>query len=135
MDRRTMARTLVALDGFTAVTAMAGGVLLVTGREDDRFPAEALRRTPFSDYVLPGWMLGGVVGGSAGVAMLATLRDPRAGATASAVAGVVLVGCVAGGRLLLDLPQRTATDHVTDLVYLATGAGMTALGIALRNGT
>lgn len=135
MNPRTIRRTLVALDAFTAVTAVAGATLLVTGAEADRFPVEALRRTPFKDYVAPGWLLGCLVGGSATVATLATLRDPRTGGAASAVAGVVLVGWVTGGRLLLDLAQRTATDRVTDCVYLATGAGMAALGIVLRDRT
>lgn len=30
---------VLVVDGFTAVTAVAGGVLLATGREGGRFPA------------------------------------------------------------------------------------------------
>jgi len=63
MGRQVLRRALAALDAFTALTAVAGSVLLVTGREAERFPVEALRRTPFRDYVMPGYLLGSLVGG------------------------------------------------------------------------
>lgn len=126
---------VLVVDGFTAVTAVAGGVLLATGREGGRFPAEALRRTPFPDYVIPGWLLACVVGGSAGAATVLTLRRPATGGLASAVAGVVLVGWVVGGELVLDLPQRAATDRVTDAVYITVGLAMAGLGPSLRRRT
>lgn len=132
MKQRGLRITVVMLDAFTALTAVAGGVLLATGREAERFPTEALRRTPFADYVIPGWMLGSVVGGTATVATVVTLRSARWGGLASATAGVVLVGWVIGGELLLDLPHRTTSDRATDAVYLAIGAAMTVLGVVLR---
>lgn len=124
--------TVVVLDAFTALTAVAGGVLLATGREAERFPTEALRNTPFSDYVIPGWLLGSLVGGTAAVATVATLREARFGGLASAAAGVVLVGWVIGGELVLDLPYRTVTDRVTDATYLAIGGAMAGFGVALH---
>lgn len=83
---------LVTVDAFAAVTAVGGGLALATGLEGDRFPAEWLRGTPFSSYVVPGLILAGVVGGRAAVAAAATLRHPRAGGRASLLAGVVLMG-------------------------------------------
>lgn len=74
-----------------------GGIALVTGLEEGRFPLEMLRRTPpFGTYVIPGIILAGVVGGSATVAAAATLLSPRADALASTVAGVGMMGCIAG---------------------------------------
>jgi hypothetical protein len=131
VGQRGLRAAVVVLDAFTALTAVAGGVLLATGREAERFSTEALRRTPFSDYVVPGWMLGSLVGGTAAVATVATLCSARNGGLASAAAGVVLVGWVVGGELVLDLPHRTTTDRVTDAVYLTIGGAMTVLGAAL----
>ncbi len=45
---------LLSLDGFTALTAVGGGLALATGLEGNRFPAELLRGTPFRSYVVPG---------------------------------------------------------------------------------
>lgn len=80
-------------------------------------------------------MLACVVGGSAGAATVLTLRRPTTGGLASAVAGVVLVGWVVGGELVLDLPQRAATDRVTDAVYITVGLAMAGLGLSLRRRT
>lgn len=125
---------LVAVDAFTAVTAVAGGVLLATGREDQRFPVEALARTPFEDYTVPGVLLGTVVGGSAAVAAIATLRGDRAGAPASVAAGVILLVWTVGGQLVLVLPTTTVTDVLTNAVYLTAGALMVGLGLQLWRG-
>jgi len=49
-------RTLVGIDMFVTATAIAGGVLLATGREDERFPREILARTgpPSTTSPFPG---------------------------------------------------------------------------------
>ncbi len=62
---------LVGLSGFTALTAIGGGLALATGAEGGRFPIELLRETPFSSYVAPGLILAGVVGGTAALATTA----------------------------------------------------------------
>jgi hypothetical protein len=85
---------LLAVDAFAAVTAVGGGLALVTGLEGDRFPADWLRGTPFSSYVVPGLILAGVVGGSAAVAAAATLRSPRAGGRISMLAGMIMIGWI-----------------------------------------
>jgi hypothetical protein len=90
-------RALVALDSFVAITAVAGGIALVTGMERKRFTLELLDQTPFRSYTVPGLLLGVVVGGASLVATVATLRSRRAGPLPSAVAGATLVGWI-GGR-------------------------------------
>jgi len=70
-------RTLVGIDMFVTATAIAGGVLLVTGREDERFPREILARTPFDNFTVPGWLLGAGVGGSAAISTIAASASPH----------------------------------------------------------
>lgn len=135
MEQRGVRTALVIIDGFTAVTAVAGGALLATGQEDERFPVEALAGTPFSDYVVPGWLLALVVGGSATVAAVATLRSARVGAWASIGAGTILLGWTIGEEIVLDLTMKTATDVLVDVGYLAAGAAMVVLGFILLRGT
>lgn len=67
---------LVALNGFTALTAVWGGIALMTGAKGERFPARLLEGTPFDSYTIPGLILAGVVGGTATVATATTLHNP-----------------------------------------------------------
>lgn len=52
---------LAVLEGFGALTAIAGGIALMMG--EIKFPLAWLQDTPFSDYTVPGMVLFLVVGG------------------------------------------------------------------------
>lgn len=119
---------LLAVDAFVALTAVGGGIALLTGLEGDRFPVEMLTGTPFGSYVIPGLILAGVAGGSAAVATVAMLIRPRAGGLASMLAGVVMMGWIFGEVLLLDQPSWTWIEAF----YLALGLAMAVLGLIIR---
>jgi hypothetical protein len=119
---------LVAIDGFAAVSAIGGGLALVTGLEGARFPVAWLHGTPFSSYTVPGLILAVVVGGSAAVAAVATLRNSMAGALASVFAGVIMLGWIVGEILILNQPTRPTWIEV---IFLAVGVIMVLLGLAL----
>jgi hypothetical protein len=117
---------LVALDSFVAFTAIAGGIALVTGMERKRFSTELLKGTPFRSYMVPGLLLGVVVGGTSLVATVATLRSRRAGPLASALAGATLVGWIAGEACIL--PRET--HSWIEAAYAGVGLAMTMLGLS-----
>lgn len=118
---------LFVVDAFVGLTAIGGGIALVAGLENDRFPIELLSGTPFGSYVVPGLILTVVVGGSASVAAIATLRNEELGALASVVAGVVVMGWIVGEVLLLDQPSWTGIEAF----YFALGLAMAMLGSIL----
>jgi hypothetical protein len=120
---------LVVVDGFVAVTAVGGGIALLSGLEANRFPADWLQRTPFSTYAIPGLILAGVVGGSAAIAAAAALLSPRAGRLASLLAGVVLMGWIVGEVLLLKQP---AAPTWAEIFYFTVGLVMAVLGLIVR---
>src|ERR1700761_3790747 len=62
---RTLRRGLVAIELFTGVTGLAGGVLLAIGPDGSLLRADrsVLAGTPFSDWRLPGVLLATLVGG------------------------------------------------------------------------
>ena len=124
MRARNIRIALLIIDAFVAVTAVVGGLALVTGLEGDRFPLTLLESTPFSSYVLPGLILMVVVGGSASIAVAALLRGLDRGAPASIVAGAILIGWIIGEALLLH--QRSWFEAF----YVALGVTMAALGLA-----
>jgi hypothetical protein len=118
---------LILLDGFVALTAVGGGLLMVAGI--DRFPPEWLEGSPFSDYTLPGLILT-LVGVVAAVAALAAGRRVDRAAVASAFAGAVLVGWIAGEIVLL---QRNGAEQdprsPTEAIYFVVGVAIAVLGI------
>jgi hypothetical protein len=120
---------LVGLDGFAALTAICGGIALAAGVEAARFPAGWLAGTPFSSYLLPGLILAAVVGGSAAVATIEAMRSSRAGGRASMTAGVLLLGWIVGEVVILT--DDAEVISVIELVFLAVGLAMTALGARL----
>lgn len=70
-------RVLIAMEGVMALNAFGGAWYAVAGAPD--VPTQWLAGTPFRDYVVPGVILGVVVGGSQGAAAVALrLRHRRA---------------------------------------------------------
>jgi hypothetical protein len=117
---------LIVLDAVVGVTAVWGGVALAAGFEGERYPVEWLKGTPFSSYLVPGLILAVVVGGSAAAAAVLTATTPGTGAWVSALAGVMLMGQIAGEIRLLKQPISWI-----EVVYFAIGSAMAALGLAL----
>ena len=132
VGRRGARIALFAADAFVAVTASGGGIALITGLEGDRFPLDLLKGTPFNSYAIPGLILSAVVGGSATAASIATLRSPRTGALASMLAGVVLIGWLAGERLILPSRAFSSQSRWVEAVYSAAGLLMAALALIVR---
>jgi hypothetical protein len=118
---------LMLLDVFVALSAVGGGLSLAGGV--DGFPREWLEGSPFNSYLVPGLILALVVGGAATVASVAMIRRPGLGAQLSALAGLVLLGWLAGEILLLHQNgAATSPRSVTELVYATVGLGMVFLG-------
>jgi hypothetical protein len=118
---------LMFLDVFVALSAVAGGLGLAGGTET--FPREWLEGSPFNSYVVPGLILAFVVGGAAAVAAIVLIRLPTVGALLSMLAGLVLLGWIAGEVLLLHQNgAATSPRSTTELVYATVGLAMVLLG-------
>lgn len=119
MNKQPLRIPLVLLTGFIALTAIGGGIALLVGLEDNRFPLEWLRGTPFNDYTIPALLLAMVVGGSALMACLLLLRRQRLGMPAAMAAGVILMGYIVGEYLLLQ--QEPPGPTSIELFYFGLG--------------
>ena len=124
MDRDPVRAGTIVLTGFVGVTAVLGGLELITGFPVEQ-PPEWLDGTPFSSYVVPGIALTSVVGGSALAAMALALRDDPRWQVATGAAGTVLIGWISGEILLLAQPDPPSTIEVA---YLGLGAAVVGLG-------
>lgn len=112
---KTIRIIILILLGFVALTAIGGGIALVTGMENQRFPLSWLEGTPFKNYTLPGLLLC-FVGLFNLIAFILVLIRKGKFKQISFLAGVVLVGFVLGEMILLK--QNPPAPTFTEIVYL-----------------
>jgi hypothetical protein len=89
------------LTGLIALTAIGGGIALLSGAEGARFPLEWLQDTPFKDYTIPALLLTIVVGGSSLIACITIFRNLKNSIVLSLVAGGIMVGFIIVEVLIL----------------------------------
>jgi hypothetical protein len=83
---RLVVRLLVALTGFGALSSL-GGAILAVAANGGGVPIEHLANSPFSSYVVPGLILGVVVGGTQLAAAIALFARHGIALVLSALAG------------------------------------------------
>lgn len=114
-------RGLISLLCFGAISAIGGGVLGVAANGAG-VPLSYLDGTPFTSYLIPGLILGIVVGGTQGFAAIATQRHHAHSLLAATVAGF--------GMIIWIFVELAITGYFwLQAVYL--GVGIAELGMAL----
>ncbi len=114
MKRQPERLVLIVLAAFAAISALAGGYG-VASTNGLGMPMAWLKTTPFANYLVPGLILGFVVGGSALVAtILLVIRHPW-GYVVAFGAGAIMLGWIIGEILLI---QQFTWLHV---VYALNG--------------
>lgn len=123
-------KALVALETFTGLTAVGGGLLLMIRPDGSLLQmapsalAALARQTPFTDFFLPGLALAGVVGGGMlGAAALLAHRQRYADELAMA-AGAALI--------LFEIVEFGAIGFMP-LQAFEAGVGLLVLGLAARH--
>ncbi len=113
-----------------AVATILGALAIVLRL--DSFPREWLAGSPFTDYVVPGLVLGVVVGGLTAAAAITTSRSARAGGLVSVVAGVAMAGWICGELLMLNQNgAATSPRSPVEAVFLVLGLVMIGLGFVV----
>lgn len=104
---------------FNGITAAAGGIGLVSGNTNP--PLVWLRDTPFDSYMLPGFILALIIGGSSLLAALLLWKKRESGYMAALLAGLLMIGWIIGELILLQ--------HFSGLqiVYIASGLAVVSL--------
>jgi len=103
--KHTLVRIAIGIpEAFIALSAIAGGIVLLAGTYKDgilieaggrgQFPLAWLQHTPFSDYTIPALILAIVVGGSSLIAAVTVFTGRAAGVLASLVAGLLIAGYI-----------------------------------------
>ena len=101
MKHKGLRITIGIITGFIALTAIGGGIALLSGAEDARFPLEWLEGTPFKTYTIPALLLTFVVGGSSLIACITVFRNLKTGILSSLASGIIMVGFIVVEVLIL----------------------------------
>ena len=100
MNARWLRIAIGLLAGFVTLSAVGGGVVMLTGL--DSFPLDWLEGTTFPSYTLPAHVLAIIVGGTALIALVATLRDHPLSGSFAVIAGFILMGFITIEVLILE---------------------------------
>jgi hypothetical protein len=115
---------VVAISGFTALSALAGAAELLLWPHGNRYlPLALLAHTPFSSFLVPGLLLAVVVGGtSLACALLAWRRAHGAVDTTLLAGGALTVWIAAEAAMLRGV-------HPLHALYGGLGLALLALGV------
>ena len=128
IEHRGIRLTLLLTQAFVALTALAGGAVLMIGALDAGFssswtpPTAYLEGSPFSSYLVPGVILAVVVGGGH-VFAFAELERRRPWA--------LLAAAAAGFALLVWIFVQMALIPFSVLQAVYFGAGLLEIGLVL----
>jgi len=132
--RSRLARTgLLTTQAFVALTAIAGGAALIIGSLLPQTataivpPGDYLDGTPFSSYLIPGMVLGVVVGGLHVAAFVLELSRSNWRALAAATAGFALLIWIFVQMVFIPFSFLQAVYFVAGLAEI--GLVMLVLGI------
>jgi len=107
---------IAVLDGFLAITALAGAMIVIP-----TLPKDMLAGSVFPDFMVPALALGVVVAGSALVAAVAVIFWPRLGAALAMISALAIVVFE-----LVEIP--TIGYHWLQVAYIVLGLVIAALG-------
>lgn len=114
---------LLFFTGFLSLTALTGGIGLMTGWNAP--PPEMLEGSPFTGYLVPGLALFALVGGTAGTAFVMLLRRHARGIDAAFAAGVFIFVFETVEVAVIGAPAGIA--RTLQVFYLSLGAVIVSL--------
>jgi peptidoglycan/LPS O-acetylase OafA/YrhL len=125
---------LLIAQSFVALTATAGGIVLVVGALIPETatvlspPGEYLANSPFDSYLVPGLVLALIIGGTHALAFVLEFRRIRWGMLAAAVAAFAVLIWIFVQMLFIPFSFLQALYFLLGLAE--AGLVMLALGIA-----
>jgi len=114
------------LTGFIALTAIGGGIALLTGAEANRFPIEWLEGTPFKNYTIPALLLAIAVGGSSLVACVTIITSREVSIVVSTLAGLIMMGYIAVEAIIF----KQVPPGPTPIEFMYFGLGLAIVLLA-----
>ena len=116
---------LITLTIFLALSALAGGVGLLTGLNAP--PVEQLGDSIFKDFTIPGLSLGILVGGGSIVAAVLLIRKNRFAVMAAMAAGIFIMFFEFVEVLVIGAPAGVARN--LQIFYFGLGTAIAAVAM------
>ena len=113
---------------FVMLTSIMGGILMLTGLENNNLSFNLLAGTPFTDFFVPGILLIAIVGSTSTLSTIAFVKNMSSKAIIGILCGAVLSSWITIEILLLNQPGPT----VIEIVYLGLGLVMIVLSYILK---
>ncbi|MGA9190361.1 MAG: hypothetical protein WBZ24_01390 [Anaerolineales bacterium] len=117
MTRRVSRLLLILLEGFLALTAIGGGIGLITGLL--AMPVAYLSGSIFTSFLIPGLSLMVVVGGLAVVGAVLVAKRHRFAPAATAVSGLAIIFFEVVEVMVIGSPVGVARN--LQVFYLGLG--------------
>jgi hypothetical protein len=124
MRHKPLRITIGLLAAFIALTAIGGGIAILTGI--DQFPPEWLEGTPFPTYTIPALLLSVVVGGSSLLAAVMGFMGRAGDSIAAMAAGLIMAGYIVVEVLILN----DGAGGPTPIEYFYFGLGLAMASLA-----
>lgn len=123
MARTTLRKTLIGLEGLTALSSIAGAIFVVPF-----MPLKDLEGSAFSDYLIPALALGILVGGTALLALLALLAQREEAILLAATSGIALA--------IFEVVEVTTIGpvHILQPTCFVVGLAIALLALRLDDG-
>jgi hypothetical protein len=130
MNHKLVRIVLIVIETFVGVSAVAGGIALLTGVFAQGIPVAWLQGTPFSDYTVPGLALAILVGGGMLLAAATVFIQREWAVLVSAVAGIFMVGFEVVEVASVDSKAGDGLPLMAGLQALYCVLGLAILGLA-----
>jgi hypothetical protein len=117
MPNRLIRALLILFDGFLALTAIGGGLGLLSGLMAP--PMESLAGSIFGNYLVPGLSLVVLVGGSALVSTALLVRNHRLAPALAAMSGLAIIIFETVEVLVIGSPAGYA--RTLQILYFSLG--------------
>lgn len=122
---------LVVVEAFVSVSAVAGGIALLSGTFAQGIPVAWLQGTLFTDYTIPGLALAIVVGGGMAVAAVTVFIQREWALLISAIAGICMVGFEVVEVASVDSKAGDGLALMAGLQVLYFVLGLAIFGLAI----
>lgn len=133
MDHKGRRITLAAIEGFTGLGAVGGGIAILTGAFNQWLPLAWLQGTPFSDYTIPGLALLVIIGGGMLLAAAAQFVRRAWAVLFSAAMGLVMIGFEVVEIAVINRYAEAVVPStiVQQVLFIAIGLTIFALSASL----
>jgi hypothetical protein len=122
---------LAVMEGCIGLSAIGGGIAILSGAFDRWLPPAWLAGTPFTNYTIPGLVLLIVIGGGMLLAALTVFVQREWAVLFQAGMGMMMIGFEVVEAVIIDRFHEAVVASTVVQQLLFSGLGVVLLGLAV----